>query len=66
VHRIGRTGRAKKKGVSWTVIGSFPEQAKLDEIAKYCHFTVQPMAITEGGMIPVERRQAAPAARRRR
>ncbi len=66
VHRIGRTGRAKRKGVSYTVIGSFPEQAKLDEIAKYCHFTVQPVAITETGFVPVERRQAAPAARRRR
>ena len=66
VHRIGRTGRAKKKGVSFTVIGSFPEQAKLDEIAKYCHFTIQPVAITESGLVPVERRQAAPLSRRRR
>ena len=66
IHRIGRTGRAKKKGVSYTVIGSFPEQAKLDEIAKYCHFSVQPMAITETGLVPVERRQAAPVSRRRR
>ncbi len=66
VHRIGRTGRAKKKGVSWTVIGSFPEQAKLDEIAKYCRFTVQPMTITETGFVPAERRQAAPVSRRRR
>ena len=66
VHRIGRTGRARKKGVSWTVIGSFPEQAKLDEIAKYCKFTVQPMAITETGFVPVERRQPTPVSRRRR
>ena len=66
VHRIGRTGRAKKKGVSYTVIGSFPEQAKLDEIAKYCRFTIKPVAITETGLVPVERKQAAPAARRRR
>ncbi len=66
VHRIGRTGRAKKKGVSFAVVGSFPEQAKLDEIAKYCHFTIQPVAITENGLVPVERKQAAPVARRRR
>lgn len=66
IHRIGRTGRAKKKGVAYTVIGSFPEQAKLDEIAKYCRFAVQPMAITETGLVPVERRQPAPAVRRRR
>ena len=66
VHRIGRTGRARKKGVSWTVIGSFPEQAKLDEIAKYCRFDIQPMEITETGMVPVERRKPAPVSRRRR
>lgn len=66
VHRIGRTGRARKKGVSYTVIGSFPEQAKLDEIAKYCHFSVQPVAITESGLVPVERKQATPVSRRRR
>ena len=48
------------------MIGSFPEQAKLDEIAKYCRFTVQPMTITETGFVPAERRQAAPASRRRR
>ena len=66
VHRIGRTGRAQKKGVSWTIIGSFPEQAKLDEIAKYCKFTVQPMTITETGFVPAERRQPAPVSRRRR
>ena len=66
IHRIGRTGRAKKKGVSYTVIGSFPEQAKLDEIAKYSHFTVQSMAFTETGLAPVERRQPTPVRRQRR
>ena len=66
VHRIGRTGRARKKGVSYTVIGSVPEQAKLDEIAKYCRFTIQPMTITETGLVPAERRTPAPVSRRRR
>ncbi len=66
IHRIGRTGRAKKKGVSYTVIGSFPEQAKLDEIAKYSHFSVQSMAFTETGLAPVERRQPTPVRRQRR
>ena len=33
VHRIGRTGRAKRKGVAWSMISNFPEKAKLDEIA---------------------------------
>ena len=65
IHRIGRTGRARKKGVSYTIIGSFPEQAKLDEIAKYSRFTVQPMTFSETGLVPVERKQPAPVRRRR-
>ena len=65
IHRIGRTGRAKKKGVAYSILGSFPEQFKLDEIAKYAHFTVQPMTITETGLVPAQRRQPAPVSRRR-
>ena len=49
IHRIGRTGRAKKKGAAWSIIGTFPEQAKLDEIAKYSHFTIQPMKFSDEG-----------------
>ena len=51
VHRIGRTGRARKKGVSYTLIGSLLEKAKLDEIAKYCGFTVKPMRMTADGKL---------------
>lgn len=49
IHRIGRTGRAKKKGAAWSIVGTFPEQAKLDEIAKYSHFTIRPMCFDEAG-----------------
>lgn len=66
IHRIGRTGRAKKKGVAYTVIGNFPEKAKLDEIAKYSHFSIQQMEFTEAGLTPAaEKPQAAPVVRRR-
>ena len=57
IHRIGRTGRAKKKGVSYAIVGSFPEKAKLDEIAKYSHFQIQPMKLTENGLEKEEVRQ---------
>ncbi len=54
IHRIGRTGRAKKKGVAWSIVGSFPEKAKLDEIAKFSNFTVQPMVLGDDGSLTEE------------
>ena len=65
VHRIGRTGRAKRKGVAWSIIGNFPEKAKLDEIAKFCNFQIQPMVLGEDGSLTKEVvKQAAPARKR--
>ena len=67
IHRIGRTGRARKKGVSFAIVGSFPEQMKLNEIAKFSHFEIQPVAFNEYGLEKAEKKQpAAPAHRRRR
>ena len=54
VHRIGRTGRAKRKGVAWTIIGNFPEKAKLDEIAKYSQYTIYPMLLGADGTLTQE------------
>lgn len=66
IHRIGRTGRAKKKGVAISVIGSMPEQAKLDEIAKYSHYTVQRVRfLDDGTLVEEEVRKPKPAPRRR-
>ena len=65
VHRIGRTGRAKRKGVAWSIIGNFPEKAKLDEIAKFCNFQIQSMVLGEDGSLTKEEiKQAAPAKKR--
>ena len=65
VHRIGRTGRAKRKGVAWSIIGNFPEKAKLDEIAKFSNYTVKPMLLGEDGSLTEEVvRPAAPAKKR--
>ena len=65
VHRIGRTGRAKRKGVAWSIIGNFPEKAKLDEIAKYSNYTVKPMILNADGSL-TEEEVKAPAAPKRR
>ena len=54
VHRIGRTGRAKRKGVAWSIIGNFPEKAKLDEIAKFSRYTIRPMLLGTDGSLTEE------------
>ena len=54
VHRVGRTGRAKRKGIAWSIVSNFPEKAKLDEICKFCNFTVQPMTLSAEGTLAVE------------
>ena len=65
VHRVGRTGRAKRKGIAWSVISNFPEKAKLDEICKFCQFTVSPMVLGEDGSLTAEVvKQPAPPKRR--
>ena len=65
VHRIGRTGRAKRKGVAWSIIGNFPEKAKLDEIAKFSNYQIRPMVLSEDGSLK-EEEVKAPAAPKRR
>ena len=65
VHRIGRTGRAKRKGVAWSIIGNFPEKAKLDEIAKFSNYTVKPMVLGVDGTLSEEEIKAPAAPKRR-
>lgn len=65
VHRIGRTGRAKKKGVAWSIVSNFPEKAKLDEIAKYSNYQVRPMILGADGTLSEEEVKAPVAPKRR-
>ena len=65
VHRIGRTGRAKRKGIAWSIIGNFPEKAKLDEICKFCDFKVQPMVMDEQNNLTAEEVKAPAPPKRR-
>jgi ATP-dependent RNA helicase DeaD len=65
VHRIGRTGRAKRKGVAWSIIGNFPEKAKLDEIAKYSNYSITPMVFSPDGTLSVEQVKAPAPVKKR-
>ena len=65
VHRIGRTGRAKRKGVAWSIIGYFPEKAKLDEICKFCNFSVAPMVMADDGTLSPEEVKTSATPKRR-
>ena len=54
VHRIGRTGRARRKGSAYSMVGNFPEKAKLDEIAKFSGYTIRPMVLLSDGTLTEE------------
>ena len=66
VHRIGRTGRARRKGSAYSIIGNFPEKAKLDEIAKYSGYRIRPMILREDGTLEEETAPPAPPKPRRK
>ncbi len=65
VHRIGRTGRAKRKGIAWSIVSNFPEKAKLDEICKFCDFTIVPMILTDDNTLKAEEVKAPTPPKRR-
>ncbi len=65
VHRIGRTGRAKRKGVAWSIVSNFPEKAKLDEIAKFSNYQIKPMILGADGSLSEEEVKAPVAPKRR-
>jgi len=65
VHRIGRTGRAKRKGVAWSIIGNFPEKAKLDEIAKFSNYQIKAMVLQPDGTLTEEEVKPTPPPKRR-
>lgn len=65
VHRIGRTGRAKRKGIAWSLVSNFPEKAKLDEIAKFSQYQVKPMRLNADSTLTEEEIKAPVAPKRR-
>lgn len=47
IHRIGRTGRAKKRGVAYTFVSNISDTVRLGEIAKYTRSQIVPFTIQE-------------------
>ena len=65
VHRIGRTGRAKRKGEAYSMVSNFTEKAKLEEIAKFSAYNIRPMLLgDDGSLIADEVKAAVPVKKR--
>ena len=57
VHRIGRTGRAKKHGVAYTLLSDFPSRMRLDDIARNTRSQIISAAVDENGHVtPTEKK----------
>ena len=55
VHRIGRTGRAKRHGVAYTFVTDYPGMVRLENIAKNTKNTITKMKFDENGkLVPAE------------
>ena len=51
VHRIGRTGRAKRHGVAVSMIADYPAKMRIDNIAKCTANTIIPAQMDENGVL---------------
>ncbi len=49
IHRIGRTGRAKRHGVAFSLVSSITEGLRLDEIQKFTGNKIRPARFNEQG-----------------
>ena len=56
VHRIGRTGRAKRHGVAYTLLSDFPSRMRLDYIARNTRSQIVSAKLEEDGtVVPLEK-----------
>ena len=54
IHRIGRTGRARRQGVAVTLIGDYPSKLRIDDIAKKTGNLIVPVRFGEDGKLTAE------------
>lgn len=51
VHRIGRTGRAKRHGVAYTLLSDFPSRMRLDAIVRNTRSQIIPATVDDDGAV---------------
>ena len=51
IHRIGRTGRAKRQGVAVSLIADYPSKMRIDNIAKLTRNEIMPVRFDENGKL---------------
>ena len=51
IHRIGRTGRARRQGVAVTLVADFPSKIRIDDIAQKTRNTIIPVRFDENGAL---------------
>ena len=56
IHRIGRTGRAKRYGVAYTLLSDFPSHMRLDDIARNTRSQIIPAVVDENGCVAPEKK----------
>ena len=56
IHRIGRTGRAKRHGVAYTLLSDFPSRIRLDDIARNTRSQIIPATVDEQGHVVPEKK----------
>ena len=56
IHRIGRTGRAKRHGVAYTLLSDFPSRMRLDDIARNTRSQIISAAVDENGHVEPEKK----------
>ena len=54
IHRIGRTGRAKRHGVAYTLLSDFPSRMRLDDIKRNTRSPIVSAKLTEDGEVVAE------------
>ena len=57
IHRVGRTGRAKRHGVAYTLLSDFPSRMRLNDIERNTRSQIVTAQVTEDGhVVSVEKK----------